>query len=380
MMRFLKKYLLFAFLLENVMVQTSLLGAFSNPLFYTFLALGVLCAFDGKIWSAPATKKFGWAYALMTLYVFYEFTVGVEYIKQKTLLYLLAKLVIFVIIITGIHYNEDFYRRTAIKWLVITMSFFLLFSLVSGDSGAIDRGRMLAGYTNSNTTGGMGAIIVGMVVFYMRDKKWTVLLVLCLFAGMFGVLAGASRAGFLMLGLLVFLRYGFNAKTVAMCLAVVVLGLFILPAVGIETVGIQRMLDTYNGIEGTNRDVEREAAEWMIAQRPLTGWGYEAVNQGYALTLSPMGSHNGYLELIKQMGYPCAIVYLLIIVMTIIKRLKTRRKNDGQISLFMALILILLVRANYEGLFVGVHEFETSLLFVSLAMISARTFSNKYHL
>ncbi len=358
------------------MVQTSLMGALANPLFYIFLGLGLFCALDGKIWSSEALKKFGWAYALMGLYVVYEFIVGAAYLNQKTLLYMIAKIVTFVIIITGVYYNEAFYRGKAVKWLVITMSFFLLYGLISREY-ADSSGRMLAGYTNSNTTGGMGALIVGMVVFYMRDKKWTLIPMVCVFAGMFGVLAGGSRAGFLMLGLLIFLRYGFNIKTVGMCMAIIILGLYILPAVSVETVGLQRLLDTYNGIEGTNRDLEREAAEWMIAQRPWTGWGYEAANQGHARTLSSMGAHNAYLDMIKEIGYPCAIVYFLIIAKTLISGLYIKRKERKPLSLHMALLLILLVRANYESLLVGVHEFETNMFFVSLAIVSAGTYSFK---
>ncbi len=371
-----KKYLLFVFLLENIMVQTSLLGAFTNPLFYLFLGLGVICAFDGNLWSGTAIKKFGWAYSLMALYIVYEFTVGAEYISQKTLIYMIAKIVTFVIIITGVYYNEEFYRGKAIKWLIITMSFFLLYGLATGES-AQSTGRMMAGYTNENTAGGMGALIVGMVVFSIRDKKWTTLPVVCLLAGMFGVLAGGSRAGFLMLGLMVFLRYGFNVKTVGMGMAVVVLGLYILPAVGIETVGIQRMIDTYNGIEGTNRDIEREAAKWMIAQKPWTGWGYEATNQGYALILTVLPPHNGYLEILKQMGYPCAIVYFLVIATTILKGLREIRKHHVAIDLYMALALMLMVKAAYESLFIGVHEFETNIIYYALALVSARSYTLK---
>lgn len=375
----LKKYLLFIFLLENIMVQTSLMGALANPMFYVFLVFGLICAFDGNIWSGKAIKKFGWAYALMGLYVVYEFIVGAEYINPKTLLYLLAKIVTFVIIITGVYYNEAFYRGKAIKWFVITMSFFLLYGLASG--GFSDSsGRMLAGYTNSNTTGSMGAVIVGMVIFYMKDKKWNTIALLCLLAGMFGVLASGSRAGFLMLGLLVFLRYGFNIKTVGMCASLVILGLFILPHFGIETVGIQRMIDTYNGVEGTNREVERAAAEWMIAQKPLTGWGYQAVNEGKAAMMSNLQSHNGYLEIIKQMGFPCAIIYFAIIGFVAFKSVREVILKRIHMNMFLAVSLVYFIKANYEALFVGVHEFGTNLFFFNLAMVSAQIYEVKHNM
>lgn len=372
-MLFLKKYLLFAFLIENIMAQTSLMGPLANPMFYTFLTLGLVCAMDGQIWNHTAIKEFGWAYALMGLYLFYEFFIGIEYINQKTLLYVLAKITTFVIIISGVYYNESFYRGKAIKWLTLTMSFFLLYGLASGGF-ADSTGRMLAGYSNANTAGSMGAVIVGMTVFYTRGRKWHLWAAICVFAGMFGVLASGSRAGFLMLGLLVFLRYGINLKTIGMYAAIIILGLFLLPAIGIETVGIQRMFDTYNGTEGTNRDVEREAAEWMISQKPLIGWGYKAQNQGYALKLSMLGAHNGYLETIKQMGYPCAILYFAIVLSTILRGLSLQRKAKMKMTLFLAVVLMYLVKANYESLFVGVHEFGTNLFFFSLAIVSASSY------
>jgi len=373
-MRFLKKYLLFAFLLENIVVQTSLLGAIANPLFYIFLALGLFCFVDSSIWSKESFQKFGWIYASMGLFVFYEFIIGVDYINTKTLLYLLSRIVIFVIIISGISHNEDFYQGKAIKWLVLTMSFFLLYSLATGGFTETS-GRVGGGYTNSNTAGAMGAVIVGMLVFKMKNKKWSFIPLICLFAGMLGVLGGGSRAGFLMLGLLVFMRYGFNLKTIGMGVSLVVLGLFILPAMGIETVGIQRVIDTYSGIEGTNRDVEREAAQWMIAQKPLTGWGFQAVNQSKAAMISQLGAHNGYLEMTKQMGYPCTIAFILIVLSTLIKNIVTVKKKGKALGLFFSIAVVLLVDANYESILIGVHEYITNLFFVSLAMISCRTYA-----
>lgn len=353
------------------MVQTSLMGALANPMFYVFLALGVLCALDIRIWSGDVVRRFGWAYALMALYVIYEFSVGVEYVSEKTVLYLLSRVVTFVIIITGVLYNEAFYRGKAIKWIIMVMSFFLMYSLVSGEVYS-SSGRMLVGYTNSNTAGSMGALVVGMTVFYMRGRRWTVVLLLCVFAGMLGVLGGGSRAGFLMLGLLVLLRYGFNVKTVGMCMLIVALGLYILPAANIETVGIQRMVDTYEGVEGTNREVERKAAEWMIAQRPLTGWGYESFywdETGQTV----LGPHNGYLEITKQMGIPCAIIYFGILLGVIFKYFQTRRFQRQKIDLYISLAIVLLIAANYESLFIGVHEYATNLFFFSLALVSKET-------
>jgi O-antigen ligase len=372
-----KKYLLFAFLIENIIVQTSLLGAFTDYFFYPFLFLGLLFMFGSTVWSRSSLQKFGWMYCLMAIYILYEFVVGLEYISQKTLLYLIAKIATFGIIITGIATNEDFYRGKAIYWLIFVMSFFLLYGMMTGEGVNESSGRMRAGFTNENTTGSMGALIVGMLLFYMRNRKWNLTTILILLVGFFGVLAGGSRAGFLMIFLMIFLRYGINVKTIAFIALLGITGLFILPSIGVHTVGIQRLISTYEGVEGTNRDVEREAAEWMIAQQPWTGWGFEAKNQGYAAMLTELGSHNGYLEMAKQIGIPLAVLFFAVIAFAIVKYWVSALRYHEKMNLFFALVLILIVKANYEGLYVGVHEYVTNLFLFALAMISAKTYSLK---
>lgn len=370
-----KKYLLFAFLLENIITQTSLLGWLSNYLFYPFMALGALYVVNGSIFQDDKLRKFGWMYALMLVYIIYEFVIGAEYISLQTLLYLVAKITTFSIMIVSIDANEAFYRGKAVWWLALATGFFLIVGMATG--GDVVSGRALAGYTNSNTAGSLGAMTVGMLLFYMRGRKWNAIPILIMLFGMYGVLAGASRAGFLVLFLLIFFRYGINAKTVGTIGLVVVLGLFLLPAIGIETVGIQRLIDTYEGTEGTNREVEREAAKWMIAQKPWTGWGFEAVNQGIAAELTTLSSHNGYLEIVKQMGYPASIAFFLIILTAIVNYWNSFRRYRLHMNLFFALVLTLLIKANYEAGFVGVHEYGTNLFFFALAMMSSQVYSLK---
>ncbi|MDE7125838.1 MAG: hypothetical protein K2O12_05105 [Muribaculaceae bacterium] len=360
------------------MAQTSLMGSLSDLLFYPFMFIGLISLLSPAFWSSRIIHKFGCLYALMAVYMVYEFTFGIEYVNTKTLLYLISKLSTFAIIIVSIDSNESFYRHKGVKILVMFMAFFLCYGMATGGHVSSSTGRALAGFTNENTAGAMGALTVGMLLFYMRDRKWTIVSVVILFLGFYGVLAGGSRAGFLMLFLLVFLRYGVNIKTVAFVGLLIVAGLFILPAIGVETVGLQRMMDTYHGVEGTNRGIEREAAEWMIAEKPYVGWGYMAVNQGYAATLSELPSHNGYLEIIKQMGYPVAIVYFLILSVTIYRYWRIKISYRQKMDLFFAMSLMLLVKANYEAAFIGVHEYGTNIFFVAIAMMSARAYSLKY--
>ena len=79
------------------------------------------------------------------------------------------------------------------------------------------------------------------------------------------------------------------------------------------------------------------------------------------------------------MGYPTAIVYFGIILITVVKCWNTKKLYGESIDLYFALTLMLLVKANYEASFIGVHEYDTNLFFVSIAIISAESYSLKYN-
>lgn len=378
-MKTLYKYLLLAFLIENIMTQTYLLGFMSEYLFYPFLFLGLLAFANPFLWRAQNISRFSCIYILMAIYIIYEFTIGSTYISERNLLYLVSKIATFGIIISGITYGDTFYKEKGVIILVACMAFFLCYGIISGDNAVISgTGRIRAGYTNENTTGTMGALTVGMLLFYMRDRKWNALYGLFLIIGCYGVFAGASRAGFLMLFLMIILRFGLKVKTALFIIIVGSVGVYLLPSFGLETVGMQRMIDTYNGVEGSNREPERLAAEWMIAQKPWVGWGFEVRNVGFALTLSKLSSHNGYLEIIKQMGIPFAVLYFLTIAVTLLRCWLAKNKHHESMNVYLALALMLLVKANYESLFVGVHEYGTNVFFTALGMASAHLYYLKH--
>lgn len=376
-----KKYLLLAFLIENIAAQTSLIGRASDFFFYAFLILGVFFAFTGTGFSNVSRNSFGWAFLLMILYLVFEFLVAPEYINQRTLLYVFAKIATFCIIIVSITADYKFYSEKAIYLLVLVMAFFIVYGLATGSGvGAESSGRMLLGYTNENTVGAMGALIVGLLFFYKKGRKWKKFDYLLVAIGLFGVLGGGSRSGMMMLFLLIFLRFGINIRTISVGIAFFVLGLFVLPNIGIETVGIQRLMNTLNGLEGNNREVEREATEWMIAQRPWKGWGFFAENQGYAESLTKLGSHNGYLDMLKFMGYPTTICWLLIVFYPIYTYFRTWRKRKTEMNSFFVIVVTLLFATMFEGLLTGVHEYETNLFFFALAMVSAYNYRIKNNL
>ena len=144
--------------------------------------------------------------------------------------------------------------------------------------------------------------------------------------------------------------------------------------------GVERLESTISGEVGTNRDIERLATQMMIDEKPYTGWGFGAKNVGAAADLSELGSHNGYLETIKFMGYPFSILYFVILFGSVIPMLSYYRCKDMTIRYHLANVLSHFVCALYEGVFVGVHEFSTNIIFYSLAVLTAYSYYQKKRL
>ncbi|MDO4818821.1 MAG: hypothetical protein Q3994_00385 [Prevotella sp.] len=377
-MQKIKGYLLAVFLIENLMVQAPILHGIANIFFYIFLSIGFLCAFDPKNWSRESKAKFGWIFSLMMIYIIYEFIVGREFITQQTFLYLIAKISTFFIIMTSLNYHFDFYESRIMLYLLGIIALITLYGILSGGTANMNDARVKLGFSNPNSTGAFGAIISGIILFYSKSHKLDWKCFLILFIGVFAILASGSRAAVLMLFILIIFRYGVGYKVVVAGLCFLLFAVVILPNLGLETVGVDRLLNTINGVEGVGRDKQREAAIWMIQQRPWTGWGFNVQNQGYALQLTLMGSHNGYLETFKYMGLPIGIIWFLIIVIATIKYWRSKVIYHIEMDFYFTILIALYVKSMYEGLFTGVHEFETNLFFVALAILSSRNYYLKY--
>lgn len=363
----LKKYLLYFMLLENVAVQTSLLGSYSSMFFNLFLGLGLFFILTGEVFKANTVKTFLPLYVLMGIYLLYEFTIGASYIDSRSLTYLAAKMTTLAIIITSINSNYEFYEAKGLHHLALFMCFFVIYGLVTGGLTEASMGRSTMGFTNSNTTSGMGAFILGIVLFLTKKWNWKAIVIAVI--GLYAILAGGSRAGVLVAAIIILMRYGISLKIIMMGSILVVASLFVLPAIGLETVGVERMIDTVEGSEGTNRGVEREACLMMISEKPLIGWGFEAQNQGKASLLSLLGSHNGYMETLKFMGIPMGGLWIAVYLWTVLRLYLKYRRYKLESDVYLAMLIAFTVNAYYEGLFVGVHEFATNLIFVAMAMI-----------
>ena len=376
-MKLLKKYILLLFLFENLLVQSSIFGISSVP-FYLILGTGLFLMFFGNFFTKETIKKCWPLYVLSIVYVLYQFTLGIETVSSRSLTYLLAKITTFVIICVSVTSDWQFYARKAPLYLAVGVFVILLYGMNSTGVVSTDD-RLTLGFTNTNTTSSLSALCLGTIIFFW-NKKRPILYGIMAICALYAMLAGGGRNAILMFAVMMFVWAGFSLRRIIVGLMMILTVLIIVNVFSVELAGISRIEETISGDMGSNRELEVIATEMMIDEKPITGWGFEAQNVGRAAFISEMSSHNGYLETIKFMGYPFAIMVFFVIFYSTMSQLRNFRNSDPAIKFQLAVVLSHLVGAMFEGLFVGVHEFSTNIIFYSLAVLTTYRYYQQKHI
>lgn len=376
-MKNISKYLLLVFLFENLCTQTVLLYQYTQPVFYGMLGIGVLTLARSSNWSSISMGRFGWMFFLSFIYVFHCFIVGREFFNQEILIYLITKIVTFFIIMTSLNEDLDFYEGKGLIWFALGV-FVLQVFMLSGSKLVFDgEERITFGYVNSNAMGGISTIVFGILLCkYKEPKKPKWALALCCLAA-FGTMVSGSRSSIVVLVMMYILLCGMSIKTFVFAGIAALMLLVVLPDAGIEVAGINRMKETISGELGDNRGDERLAAKMMIEDRPWTGWGLKTENQGRAAIITMMSSHNSYMDLAKTMGIPLAIIWILTVASVIIRYLTNMRRYSLPFDFFIVYAICIMIKGLYEAMFAGVHDIQTNMLYVSLAVLSMRLYNAK---
>lgn len=373
-MKSIKKYLLLAFIIENVFAQTPYFSSLSF-LFYVFLAFGMIFIFEGTIFRREIIASCMPLFLLGFVYVAYQFTLGLETISLQTQLYLIAKIATFIIIIVSVSSNWEFYATKAPKIFSVLVLLILLFNIATGNFEAVND-RQLLGFTNSNTTSSMAAFSFAGFLFF-RDKKRQILYIMAMLLCFYALLAGGSRNGILIFAILFFMWRGASWNTILIAFVLFTFLGIVVSQFDIELMGLERLTGTLSGEVGTNRDEQREAAWIMIEEKPWTGWGFEAQNVGQAAAISELGSHSGYLETLKFMGYPFGLLWLAVLYISTFSMSKFYKMGNMSIRYHLAIVFSSLASAFFESLFVGVHELATNMMFISLAVLTIYKYRQK---
>ena len=367
-MKFLKKYVLLIFLVENLLALSPLVGGL-QWLFYIMLAIGVFLMVAGGFFRPENYRKCRPLYLLGLVYILYQFTLGVDTISVPTITYLIAKVATFVIITISIVDDWDLYARKVPFYLSVFIFLILLIGINDVDTlNTTDRQTL--GFGNANATSSLAGLCVATIIFFWNRRHAFLNLIMASYA-LYAMLAAGGRNAMMVLAIMLFVWTGMSKKkirTAVSIFCIIWIGISVLP---ISLAGIERLEATISGDAGTNRDIERLATQIMIDERPYTGWGFGAENVGEAAQLSELGSHNGYLDTIKFMGYPFGVLWILILVCSILPLIKYIKSSDRVIRYHLAIVLSTLASAFFEAWFVGVHQVYTNIFFCSLAILTS---------
>lgn len=370
-MKFLEKYLLLMLLLANMTSEYKLLIPVSNVLFYSVMALSVPLVVSKVIFSEKVLKEFPAVFGLMAIYFIAQFAFQTDLLTEENLLYTTSKIAVFGVMALSISTNFEFYYK---KSLIVFPYLIFILILVGWFINRQDfSGMVTFGFLNRNVACTVATVAIAGFLF-KNDKvsKIDAVCALFLFAS---ILYGGSRNALAMCVLIIMVKFGLSFKIVLAGAFVTLVTLYVMPAIGIEITAFDRLMGTFDGSVSIDREEERDAAWQMIQARPWTGWGYHYANLS-SIGLS-MNAHNGYLSMIENLGWPCGLSVLSIIIIGSLKRLKLYFRNNPTINFHLAIIVSTLFAANQEDYLIGVNQFTTNVFFMSFAVLGAYIYNRK---
>lgn len=363
------RYWAFLYLLANIFAQYVKLGFLAQPTFYLLIALGsVLLLMNlGSIFERNMFKSHLFIYVFSFSLILYQCTFGLSYVNSKSITYLVAKVVCNFMFVISISRNIDFYYKKFYLYLPILAVCLIGVGRFIGGIDIITN-RQTFGFGNSNAMCSIAATSAGCI-FIQNEKlnKWHwIAIAICTY----GVLMGGSRTSMVILIFGFLFKYGLKFKTLFIILAMY-LSFSVMNNVGLKFAGIDRLTNTIeSGDYVDDRRYERKATIMMIEKNPITGNGLYSDNTGEAKKVSQLGSHNGYLDILKFMGLlfgGISIVALFIHTFKIIKEFYFSPNFYIRTHLFI--VISVLAMAMFEAYIWGVNQMTTSFLFVSMAFL-----------
>lgn len=378
MSQFLQKYAIFffVFILLSMVYSLSPIKSLNNTLNIILLAFGLFLGLnnDKDIFSKEIFYAFSilWSYLLINLS--YQLSLGWLDFRYDDLLYLLAKasftfiLIISIITHTNFYY-KDFYFYIGILIIILIMLGYFF-------SQSMDGGRYSLGFANSNEAGAVAAIGFGIFLLHPAFKttlKWLGIIILLI-----AVILTGSRSALIIAFISGIFYFKFNFVFITTGVLLFSAFFFIIPQLGFEAVGINRLFESINFEEGridTNREGEFEVGLLMFKNKFWVGYGltgYKIIDESLLNSTldDALGTHNGYLAAAKMYGVFFLTVFIYVIVikpLNIIRKLFQIKCNYLKVHLFI--VFAVLIGAVTEDYIVGVNSLPTSFFFLSLAII-----------
>lgn len=376
-MKFLEKHLLLLFLIANATAEYVSLMFASKYLFYTVLALSIPIIISKNVFAKNIRVQCPQMYFMMAIYLIAQFVLQADLINNQTLTYTIGKVVTFCIMMFCISHNFEYYFKQTIRPLSYIILGLLLVGWFINKGGIGVDDYITFGFANRNAACTLGSI--GFAGFLFTSEKYSFKDYLFMAFLLITILIGGSRNALVMCLLFIIVRYGVSGKLVFASFACFFTVFYVLPELGLEAVALDRLEGTLSGTVSLDREDQREATIWMIMQRPWTGWGYNHDNFGYALSLTEYGAHNGYLTTLRNLGIPLGFVLLFIIIWTSLKNLKLYKLHNMEINYHLAVIVSILLAANFEDFLVGVNQITTNIFFLSFVVLNIYRYRYGYN-
>lgn len=363
------KYWAFLYLLGNIFAQYRSLGFLAQPTFYILISLGVILLLMniGSLFEKNMFKSHLFIYVFSLTLILYQFTFGLSYVNSKSITYLIAKVVCDFMFVVSIINNKDFYERKFYSYLPMLAVCLIGIGRFIGGIDIITN-RQTFGFGNSNAMCSIAALSAGCIFIQnanLRKRHWLAIAI-CVY----GVLMGGSRTSMVILIFGFLFKYGLRVKTLFVIL-LMYMSVSILDNVGLKFAGIDRLTATVkSGDYVDDRRFERKATIMMIKKNPIKGNGLYADNTGEAKKISQLGSHNGYLDILKFMGVILG-GFSIIILFIHVYRMMIRFYSSPNLYIRTHLFIIIsvLAMAMYEAYIWGVNQMTTSFLFISMAFL-----------
>lgn len=376
-MKFLEKHLLLLFLIANATAEYVSLMFVSKYLFYAVLALSIPIIISKNVFAKSIRIQCPQIYIMMAIYLIAQFLLQPDMINSHTLTYTIGKVVTFCILMFCVNHNFEYYFKQTIRPLSYLILGLLLVGWLINKGGIGVDDYITFGFANRNAACTLGSI--GFAGFLFTSKKYSFKEYMFMSFLLITILIGGSRNALAMCLLFIIIKYGLSEKLVFASLFCIFLIVYVLPEFGLEAVALDRLEGTLSGTVSLDREDQREAAQWMIMQRPWTGWGYNHENIGYALALTEYGAHNGYLTTMKNLGIPLGIMLLVTILWTSLKNLRLYKLHNMEINYHLAVVVSILLAANFEDFLVGVNQITTNIFFLSFVVLNIYRYRYGYN-
>ena len=318
---------------------------------FFLLGLGALLLLinSGRVFDRKTVSSSPFIYSFVFIFILYQFTFGIFDLNEKTGIYLIAKVVCCLMIALSVQKDLSFYLQRLMPILAAVTSLLILL-----------------GFVHNN------------VIFDSSDrsKKKIAIILLCVLA----TFLSGSRASIGILCLTFVIKYGLNVKFLAVLLAGVLAWQIILPMAGISSTGLNRFTESVENMDfSSSREGERKATLIMIAESPILGNGFDVEQSEKAKAVSGLGSHNGYLDIMKMIGIPYSIflfAFMAYYTCSVWRKFHKSACDYDRIHLFV--IISVLIAANFESYLWGINQVVTTLLFTSFAVLQKRMTALKH--